>query len=182
MSSWQQEGSKAGLDSIWCGCMLHWDLLPMPLTHPLQFLHGTVSRNSDIYLDELQEDLWQICGVLVSKSSIWRALRRSGYTMKKVMLTFCCCVINDTHFPLKLTRVAAERSAEKHANYIMRIGRYSRDQLVFVDESACDQCMTYRGRTWAISGQCAIWKAFFVRGKWWVYVLYVTWLSNDSLC
>src|SRR6266481_2628994 len=137
----------------------------MPLTHPLQFLHGAVRRNSDIYLDELQEDLRQICGVSVSKISIWRALRQSGYTMKKVMLTFCCCVINDTHFALKLTRVATERSAEKRANYIMRIGRYSRDQLVFVDESACDRRMTYRGHVWAISGQRAARKAFFVRGK-----------------
>src|SRR6266481_7410007 len=115
----------------------------MPLTHPLQFLHGAVSHNSDVYLNELQEDLWQICGVSVSKSSICRALQRSGYTVKKVMLTFCCCVINDTHFPLKLTHVAAERSAEKRANYIMRIGQYSHDQLVFVDESACDRCTTY---------------------------------------
>src|SRR6266481_1912443 len=114
----------------------------MPLTHPLQFLHGAISHNSDIYLNELQEDLWQICGVSVSKSSIWRALRQSGYTMK-VMLMFCCCVINNTHFPLKLTCVAAERSAEKHANYIMHIGRYSCNQLVVVDESACDQHTTY---------------------------------------
>src|SRR6266481_3557297 len=138
----------------------------MPLTHPLQFLHGAVSCNSDVYLDELQEDLRQICGVLVSKSSIWRALQQSGYTMKKVMLMFCCCVINDTHFPLKLTCVVTERSAEKHTNYIMHIGWYSRNQLVFVDESACDQCMTYQGPMWAISGQHAIWKAVFVRGKW----------------
>ncbi len=115
----------------------------MPLTHPLQFLHGAVSRNSDVYLNELQEDLRQICGVSVSKSSIWRALQRSGYTMKKVMLTFCCCVINDTHFPLKLTHVTAERSAEKCVNHIMHIGWYSRNQLVFVDESACDRHMTY---------------------------------------
>src|SRR6266481_920327 len=129
----------------------------MPLTHPLQFLHGAVSHNSNIYLDELQEDLQQIYGVLVSKSFIWRALQQSGYTMKKVMLTFCCCVINNTHFSLKLTCVTAERSAEKCANYIMRIGRYSCDQLVFVDESACDQCTTYQGCAWAISGQCAVW-------------------------
>ena len=115
----------------------------MPLTHPLQFLHGSVSHNSDVYLDELQEDLQQICGVSVSKISIWKALRQSGYTMKKGMLMFCYCVINDTNFPLKLTRVTTERSAEKHANYIMHIGWYSHNQLVFVDESACDRCTTY---------------------------------------
>ena len=64
-----------------------------------------------------------------------------------------------------MTRVAAERSAQKHVDYIMRLGPYARNQLVFVDESATDWCVTYRGHAWAISGQCALRKAFFVHGK-----------------
>ena len=74
------------------------------------------------------------------------------------------------NFPSKLTCVATERSAQKHAEYIVHIGPYSCNQLVFVDESACDWHTTYWGHTWAISGQRSIHKAFFVHGKRWACV------------
>ena len=65
----------------------------------------------------------------------------------------------------QLTRVAAERSAIKRADYVARIGMYSRQQLVFVDESAADHRTTYRGKAWAIRRQRALQKACFVRGR-----------------
>jgi hypothetical protein len=37
--------------------------------------------------------------------------------------------------------------------------------LVFVDESACDRRTTYRNRGWAMRGDRAVRKAFFVRGQ-----------------
>jgi hypothetical protein len=59
------------------------------------------------------------------------------------------------------------RSAEKHTTFIYKIGlRYTADQLVMVDESSCDHHTTYRGKAWAIVGQRAMCKAFFVRSKW----------------
>ncbi len=85
--------------------------------------------------------------------------------MKKV------CVATNFHFlrshlDPQLTRVAIERSTEKRAAYVHTIGtQFSPEQLVFVDESACDRRTTYRGRAWAIEGQRAIRKCFFVRGK-----------------
>ena len=39
------------------------------------------------------------------------------------------------------------------------------EQLVFIDESSCDRRTSYHGWAWAIIGQRALWKAFFVRGK-----------------
>jgi hypothetical protein len=65
----------------------------------------------------------------------------------------------------QLTRVAAERSAEKCLDYIARIGAYTPEQLVFVDESSVDRRTTYRGRAWSIRGTKAQRKAFFVRGR-----------------
>ena len=54
----------------------------------------------------------------------------------------------------------------KHARYIYNIGRqFHSRQLVFVDESAADHQTTYRGYAWAICGQRAVRKAFFVRGR-----------------
>ncbi|KAF7361583.1 DDE-3 domain-containing protein [Mycena sanguinolenta] len=65
-----------------------------------------------------------------------------------------------------LTRKAIERSALKHARYTFHVGLYYLPyQLVFVDESSCDRCTSYRGKAWAIIGQRAVRKAFFVRGK-----------------
>ena len=67
-------------------------------------------------------------------------------------------------FP-QITHVAAERSAEKHLEYITRIGKYHPEQLVFVDESSVDRRTTYRGRAWSIRGMPAERKGFFVRGR-----------------
>ncbi|KAI0262505.1 hypothetical protein BGY98DRAFT_899212, partial [Russula aff. rugulosa BPL654] len=76
-----------------------------------------VQRTPDMYLDELRDTLATTCGVKVSDATVWRTLRRAGFTMKKV------------------TRVAIEHSAEKRSQYIARISAYRPDQLVFVDES-----------------------------------------------
>ena len=40
----------------------------------------------DSYLDELQEALAMSSGVQVSRSTVWRTLRRAGFTMKKVIM------------------------------------------------------------------------------------------------
>ncbi|KAF8555524.1 hypothetical protein OG21DRAFT_1366500, partial [Imleria badia] len=86
----------------------------------LQFLLGTVKKMPDVYLDELQAMLAASSGVQISSTTIWRTLRNAGFTMKKI------------------TRVAAERSAEKRLDYLTRIGKYAAEQLVFVDESSVD--------------------------------------------
>jgi hypothetical protein len=43
-----------------------------------------VQRAPDIYLKELQDMISMNCGVDVSISTLWRTLRRAGFTMKKV--------------------------------------------------------------------------------------------------
>jgi transposase len=48
-----------------------------------QYLHTTLNKTPDLYLDELRLELEQMCGVSVSMSTIWRTLVKSGYTMKK---------------------------------------------------------------------------------------------------
>lgn len=52
-----------------------------------QFLQGTIRHSPDVYLDEMKELLEERIGVEVNESTIWRALYRSGFTMKKVRLT-----------------------------------------------------------------------------------------------
>ena len=65
----------------------------------------------------------------------------------------------------QITRIAAERSAQKRLDYLSRISAYSANQTVFVDESSVDRRTTYRGRAYSIRGSKAQRKAFFVRGR-----------------
>lgn len=76
---------------------------------------------------------------------------------------------------MQMTRVAAERSAEKRLEYSTRIGQYAAHQLVFVDESSVDRRTTYRGFAWSIRGTAAQRKAFFVRGQRYI-------MSNYCVC
>ena len=50
----------------------------------LQYLRSCIARSADSYLDELQNQLEDMCRMKVSLPTIWRALRREGFTMKRV--------------------------------------------------------------------------------------------------
>ncbi|KAJ7450497.1 Homeodomain-like protein [Mycena galericulata] len=49
-----------------------------------KFLCALVRHSPDIYLAELQEILEDRLGVSVDESTLWRSLKRCGFTMKKV--------------------------------------------------------------------------------------------------
>ncbi|KAF8579684.1 hypothetical protein K439DRAFT_1359143 [Ramaria rubella] len=48
------------------------------------FLQGSIAKSIDVYLDKLKESLEEHCGVSISLSTIWRALQKTGFNMKKV--------------------------------------------------------------------------------------------------
>ncbi|KAJ7110951.1 hypothetical protein C8R44DRAFT_534745, partial [Mycena epipterygia] len=80
-----------------------------------------VERTPDIYLREIQTELRDNCGVDTCLLTIWRALRRRGWTRKWI------------------SRVAAQRDKDGRATYqIYMTTTYRADQLVFVDEAACN--------------------------------------------
>ena len=54
------------------------------LKQSTQHLLRTLEASPDLYLDELRQDLEFHTGKSASISTIWRTLRRAGYTMKKV--------------------------------------------------------------------------------------------------
>ncbi|KAJ6585530.1 hypothetical protein B0H19DRAFT_1059746 [Mycena capillaripes] len=72
-------------------------------TDNVAYLQGCLDQSCDKYLEELQLGLEETCGRSVLLSTIWRALKRSGYTM------------------VKLTRVAIERSVAKRARFIYSV-------------------------------------------------------------
>lgn len=65
---------------------------------------------------------------------------------------------------MKITKQAQERNETLRSEYMLRMTKYTAEQLVFVDESACDRRTTYRGVGWALKGERAFQKAVFVRG------------------
>lgn len=50
----------------------------------LSYLQSYLRRTPDAYLVELKQQLEDNAGVSVSISTLWRALQRMGYTLKKV--------------------------------------------------------------------------------------------------
>jgi len=101
-----------------------------------------------VYLDELRTQLEEACGIKVHESTVWRALKRRGFTLKKI------------------TKAAMERSDLKRFQYMYRIGlNYQPDQFVFVDESSFDRRATFRDYAYALKDQHALRKCFSVRGK-----------------
>ncbi|KAJ7041415.1 hypothetical protein C8F04DRAFT_908264, partial [Mycena alexandri] len=93
-------------------------------------LVGLIARTPDMYLYEMQEELREMCNVEVSLLTIWRALKRRGITRKRV------------------SRVASQRDEEARTNYMIHMtATYRADQLVCVDEAACNRATTKRG--WA---------------------------------
>jgi transposase len=51
----------------------------------VEFMAACLSHSPDAYLDELQAKLVDACGVKVHISTVWRALRRRGFALKKVL-------------------------------------------------------------------------------------------------
>ncbi|GAW03714.1 related to Ant1 transposase-Aspergillus niger [Lentinula edodes] len=101
-----------------------------------------------MYLDEIRRELDERRGVLASTPTLWRILKFSGYTLKKI------------------TKVAIERDARKRAQFRLNYARlYRADQLIFVDESSFDRRTPYRRRGWAVSGRRVYKSTFFVRGR-----------------
>ena len=59
-----------------------------PLTLSQKFIEKSIERRPDIYLREIINDLQDICETGTTISSVWRALRSSGYSRKKVGIRF----------------------------------------------------------------------------------------------
>ncbi|PPR00338.1 hypothetical protein CVT24_004359 [Panaeolus cyanescens] len=113
----------------------------------VSFLEGCIEQKPDLLLSELQDRLKGSCGVDVSPVTIWRSLKRRGFSRKRA------------------TKPAIERDEDDRANYHLIIGSfYEPEQLVFVDESAFDRRVAGRRYVWAPTGNRGRRRDFFIRG------------------
>ena len=66
----------------------------------------------------------------------------------------------------KVSVSALEQNEDARSQYILTVGlNFSAEQLVFVDESACNRITTRRRCAWAPLGNRARRHDYFVRGK-----------------
>ena len=64
------------------------------------------------------------------------------------------------------SHVAAEQSAHKRAEYVLRMSdRYTKDQLVFADETSFNRRVAHRHYGWAAKGRRASKRVLLCRGK-----------------
>lgn len=123
-----------------------------------------VEARNDSYLDELKEKIFRRTGKSMDDTTVARTLRRLGFTLKKVRLSLRSWY-TVSHIS-QLTPRAIERNERKRLAFAVHMAEnYRAEQLVFVDESACDRRTYFRNRAWALCGQPAYRKLHFVRGK-----------------
>jgi transposase len=104
-------------------------------------------RKPDQYLDELVLFLWDEFEVLVSISTISRALSSIGWSKKQAR------------------RVAKERNADLRDFYLYNLSSFVSYQLVYVDESGCDKRIGFRRTGWSPLGVTLVQIAQFHRGQ-----------------
>ncbi|KAF8133505.1 hypothetical protein K438DRAFT_1538154, partial [Mycena galopus ATCC 62051] len=122
--TWREIGEVCR-DRKYIGCS------PMMSPTHTTFMLALIDHTPDIYLDEIQEQLFLQHDLDVSLSTISRTMKRLGLSSKK------------------LSRQAAERCADARRAFIMEIGDEPADRIVCADESAVNILTSYRRNGWS---------------------------------
>ena len=101
-------------------------------------LREDLLRWLDQYLDEMVVFLWDKFEVLVSPSTITRALHSIHWSKKRPR------------------RVADERDADLRDFHLHSLAVFKSEHLVFVDESGCDKRIGFRLTGWSLLGTSPI--------------------------
>jgi len=115
----------------------------------LNFIRALVDRQHCIYLDEIQDELYQQRGVDISVPSLTRTLCRLCFSRKCV--SACALERNDILRSAFMNTIADEVTDP--------------DQLMFVDEAARNRKTSGRSKGWDLVGRRCIQRRFFVRGQ-----------------
>lgn len=100
----------------------------------IQVLCDHLLEKPQLYLNEMIVFLWDEFDILVSQSSIRRALKTAGWSKKAAR------------------QKAKERNADLRDAYFHYISDFSSYQLVYVDESGCDKRIGFRKTGWSPRG------------------------------
>ena len=113
----------------------------------VQYLLRLMRANPDTFLDEFLHLLKTNRFISVHYTTIHRALEHSGISRKK------------------LSRITSERDEDARAEFMLRMARYSPEELAFIDETSKDERTVSRRYGRSRRGSRAVKKAPFVRGR-----------------
>jgi transposase len=113
----------------------------------LDALREHLVEKPSMYLDEMVVFLWDDFGVLVTPSTISRALASIGWSKKM------------------FRQIAGERNADLRDYYLYNLSAFRSYHLVYVDESGCDKRVGFRRTGWSPLGVAPVQVARFHRGN-----------------
>lgn len=113
----------------------------------LEVLKEHLLEKPELYLEEMAVFLWDEFEILVSLSSISRALRSINWSKKTAR------------------RVAKERNPDLRDLYLHNLSQFRSYHLVYVDESGCDKLIGFRKTGWSPFGVTPIQVAKLHRGQ-----------------
>ena len=115
----------------------------------LKLIVALLNRRHCVYLDELQAEVYNIRGTLLSQVSLMRALHHLHYSRK--------CVSTRALESDDLMRSAfMNRIADEVPNP---------DMLIFIDEAARNRRTSARTRGWSLVGRRCVQRRHFIRGQ-----------------
>ena len=118
-----------------------------------EWLLGEIDKTPSVYLFEMQKLLFQQFGYSYSRSVIYRALKQSNYSHKvleKHSIQQCKIARNNFRHLMRSTRLC---------------GQFTAKQLLFLDETYCDNEQIQRKYGWARRGQPAFQRGNFINGQ-----------------
>ena len=110
------------------------------------FIIGLIIESPSLYLRELCHAIEDLCGKMVSPSTICKIIHKHGFTRKK------------------LQHAAKQRSIQYRGEYMAEIQMYDRDCFVFIDETGCCSKDHTRRFGYAMRGESAIDHRWLHRG------------------
>jgi len=113
----------------------------------LAYVRALVEQYPDYFLDEFCFCFERDRAKPISKTTMWRAIQRLGFTRKKLNI------------------MAKQASYLKRAEYMLAIAQYSACQFVFMDEVHSDKRTYERRYGWAMAGRRAMKRGIYLRGQ-----------------
>jgi transposase len=108
-----------------------------------------IPQTPTLYLHEICPTIQEVTSISVSQATICRLLKRYGFSRKKV----------------KQVHVALQRCHELRGAFMAQSSLFSRDQLVWVDETGSDAKDSVRKFGYAIRGCTPVTHRLLVRGR-----------------
>jgi len=113
----------------------------------INFLLGLLDANPTLYLDEIQEHLYNAHGVEVSLPTLSHTLQRTAVSHKKI------------------SKAAAERNKLLHATWQAAYADIPMEHFVWLDESSVDDHTNQWMQGWTGIGRACVRRDTFLRGQ-----------------